>query len=62
MEIAVQEPTIDLQTANRMKELINSGDTEHAHSEADKILCEVLRELGYNDLIDAYEQVDKWYA
>ena len=37
-------------------------DTECAHGRADEILCELLRELGYSDIVDAYEDIDKWYA
>ncbi len=34
---------------------------EVAHIEADDILCEVLKGLGYHDLVDAFRDVDKWY-
>lgn len=40
----------------------SAGDPEWAHAAADDILCEVLRRLGYNKLIDLYEDVEKWYA
>jgi hypothetical protein len=46
----------------RMRELAESGDHEMAHIEADEILKVVLREQGYDDLVDAYESVGKWYA
>ena len=29
---------------------------------ADKTLCLFLRSLGYNDLVDAYERIEKEYA
>lgn len=45
-----------------MKKLVNSGDTEVAHIEADGILCDVLTKLGYKDLVDVYNKVGKWYA
>lgn len=45
-----------------MTNLLSINDPEISHSEADKILCKVLRESGYNELIDIYEKVDKWYA
>lgn len=38
------------------------GDTEAAHSDADKALCKLLVALGYQDVVDEWEKVDKWYA
>ena len=37
-------------------------DLEKSHYEADHILCEFLRSLGYIKLADAYDDVGKWYA
>jgi len=39
-----------------------SRDPEYDHSSADSILCKLLEELGYNELIEMYYRVDKWYA
>ena len=38
------------------------GDAEVPHILADDVLCDLLRGLGYQDVIDAYEAVNKWYA
>lgn len=47
------------------------GDIEIAHSQADRLLLEVLRAVAgdatatreaVEQIIDAYELVDKWYA
>ena len=38
------------------------GDYERCHGEADGLLCTVLVQLGYADLVKAYHQVPKWYA
>lgn len=46
----------------RMIDAVNNGDTEAAHGDADGILCELLSELGYGELIGLYSKVDKWYA
>ena len=35
---------------------------EKGHKWADDILCSVLRSLGYNDLVDIYDDVSKWYC
>lgn len=31
------------------------------HFELDELLCEVLRSLGYDKLIDYYENKDRWF-
>jgi len=47
----------------KMKECVkNNGDIEVAHLDADNILCDVLTQLGYKELVDLYKKVDKWYA
>lgn len=38
------------------------GDEEYAHGEADKILCELLNSLGYQDVVEEWVKVPKWYA
>jgi hypothetical protein len=37
-------------------------DTENGHSEADSILCELLLELGYADVIEEFQNLEKWYS
>ena len=39
-----------------------SGDAEIDHSNADDILCDFLLSLGYKDLVERYNEVDKWYS
>lgn len=46
----------------RLKKLQNNYDIEAAHSEADNILCEILMEFELEDILEAYENVPKWYA
>ena len=46
----------------QMRELTASRDTEVAHARADDLLCEYLRLLGKTEIVEAYDQVDKWYA
>ena len=46
----------------RLRTLQSSDDTEAAHAEADRVLCQFLTELGYPDLVAAYQLIDKWYA
>lgn len=37
-------------------------DTEMAHHNADGVLCDLLKALGYSDVIDEWAKVGKWYA
>lgn len=37
-------------------------DNEVAHREADSLLCETLRELGYGEMVDEFHNIHKWYA
>ena len=46
----------------KLIELENNTDFEVAHSEADDLLCEFLKSLGHNDIVEAYGKVGKWYA
>lgn len=39
-----------------------TGDDEHDHAEADEIVCNLLKELGFNKVVETYEDVGKWYA
>lgn len=38
------------------------GDTEVLHVMADDLLCAVLRASGHGALVDAFVELDKWYA
>lgn len=46
----------------RMRAAKQIEDTEAAHLEADEILCQYLRELGATELVDLWNEIDKWYA
>jgi hypothetical protein len=45
-----------------MNTLHDNNDTELAHGTADKILCDMLSELGYVDIVESFNKVDKWYS
>lgn len=54
---------MDRDTAlEKIKECVNNDDPETAHEAADTVLCDLLRALGYGDVVDAYLDVEKWYA
>ena len=40
----------------------NQSDWEYAHEKADRILMQLLTDLGYNEVVIAYKKVGKWYA
>jgi len=42
--------------------LCEAHDTETAHLEADKLLCELLRELGYAAVSEVFESLRKYYS
>lgn len=47
---------------NDLIELQNGMDRESAHIYADDILCKLLKELGYKELVEEYDKIHKWYA
>lgn len=47
---------------NKLKELQSNPDKEAAHNQADKILCDLLNSLGYDDVVKEFENLEKWYA
>jgi hypothetical protein len=44
------------------KKRCTSGDIEINHSEADDILCDLLNDLGYTELVNEFKKLEKWYA
>ena len=38
------------------------GDKEAAHESADRLLTELLKELGYREVVQVYENIPKWYS
>lgn len=46
----------------KLRAIQEMSDTERAHSDADDILRELLNTLGYQDVVDEYDKVEKWYA
>lgn len=50
--------------ANKMQQLKNTKghDEEGFHGDADDLMCELLRSLGYEKGIEIYDSIEKWYA
>jgi hypothetical protein len=40
----------------------NRGDLELDHVDADAVLIDIIRYLGWDDVAEAYDDIDKWYA
>jgi len=45
-----------------LRDCQKSDDIECAHGDADDVLCKLLTYLGYKEVVEAYEEVDKFYA
>lgn len=39
-----------------------NDDIEEAHANADGTLCNLLKDLGYESIVEEYHKVPKWYA
>ncbi len=55
-------PNIKEATIKKLNLLQEGSDPEAEHAEADHAICLLLRFLGYNDVVDEYEKIEKWYA
>ena len=46
---------------DRLKEC-KEYDAESGHMEADKILIDFISNLGYESIVEAWNEVEKWYS
>ncbi len=46
----------------KLNDCIDNDDTEMAHADADSVLTELLKSLGYRDVVNVFSCVKKWYA
>lgn len=46
----------------RLKAAQGNCDVESAHDDADKVLCDLLEALGFKEIVEEYNKVEKWYA
>lgn len=59
-------PEIDKELAKefkaRLAAVMEDGQDEVAwHTKADELLCELLRRLGYHEVVKEFESIPKWY-
>lgn len=53
----------DADYAEAMQRYVHEdGDAENDHAAADRLLCELLNSLGYEQTVAAWSAVRKWYA
>lgn len=45
-----------------MELLVTKYASEEGHMQADGILCDLLKYLGYDRLVEIYYDIPKWYA
>lgn len=45
-----------------MEDVFKSDDIELRHIQADQIMCDTLRELGYENGVKVFEKAYKWHA
>ena len=48
--------------AEKMAYLYESNDTEMKHRIADDLMCEVLTRLGYEEGVQIFYNMTKWYS
>ena len=48
--------------ASKMEKLSKINDQERRHYEMDELMVKKLRELGYSDAMDIFENTPAWYA
>ena len=46
----------------QLRDIQENNDTEMGHVAADDILCDLLESLGYTEVVEEYNNIDKWYA
>ncbi|WP_152692691.1 hypothetical protein [Citrobacter braakii] len=57
-----ENPMTREEAINKLKILQGIGDKEIAHCNADDVICDLLKALGYEDVVKEYDEIDKWYA
>lgn len=46
----------------RLRLIQEKQDIENRHIEADQLLCDLLAELGYDQIVKQYDEIEKWHA
>jgi hypothetical protein len=51
-----------LEAKQKLIDLQKVTDLEVSHIKADEILLSLLSDLGFDDIVQEYQKIDKWYA
>jgi hypothetical protein len=62
MKLTKKQLIIKESVIARLKKEQTNWDTENAHCEADDLLCELLNEIGLQEVVEEYIKIGKWYA
>ena len=56
--------TLEEKYIKRLKDIDkrNGANAEGCHIELDEMLCELLKELGFEKLVIEYDEIHKWYS
>ena len=57
-----EHKTLSIKYRAKLKILAENPDEEAAHIQADDVLCDILNQLGFEDVVEEYRKIPKWYA
>lgn len=68
--VTTESPKIFARKMGEIADMLDKGedacgriiDQEDAHRMADKLMCDVLRHLGFGAGVEIFENMPKWYA
>ena len=56
-------PITPAEFEDKMKEIVNSGmEPDEAHIEADSLMMDILKSLGYEKGVQYFDAMEKWYS
>ena len=58
----VTKETAVRRAMQRLREVADEPDKEHAHAVADDALCGLLEDLGHPRVVKLFEKLEKWYG
>lgn len=62
MSMTDRDAILELQNIKERLKSRTLYDEEDAHVEADDVLVSLLDSMGFTDLVEAYNDIPKWYA
>jgi hypothetical protein len=62
MKLTKKQLVIKESVIAKLKEEQKNDDYEMAHCNADDLLCELLNKIGFQEVVDEFIKVGRWYA